>query len=169
MMIAVARGSSISLSAAMAASARPGLVRAIRPNWTMPSGSAMPTLAAIIASVGFSRSRRNNSGRASTRPMCPSAQAAALATAPSRSARRSTSRAITRGRGWALQQASARIAHRRDRRDAGDAELLRQKRGVLPDVEMIRMDQINEAFDRLDRSDVRYRFVIDMASLHAAA
>ncbi|WP_240700499.1 NAD(P)-dependent alcohol dehydrogenase [Sphingobium sp. MP9-4] len=41
--------------------------------------------------------------------------------------------------------------------------------GVLPDVEMIRMDQINEAFDRLDRSDVRYRFVIDMASLEAAA
>jgi uncharacterized zinc-type alcohol dehydrogenase-like protein len=41
------------------------------------------------------------------------------------------------------------------------------KKGVLPDVEMIRMDQINEAFDRLDRSDVRYRFVIDMASLSA--
>lgn len=40
---------------------------------------------------------------------------------------------------------------------------------VLPDVEMIRMDQINEAFDRLDRSDVRYRFVIDMVSLEAAA
>jgi uncharacterized zinc-type alcohol dehydrogenase-like protein len=36
---------------------------------------------------------------------------------------------------------------------------------VLPDVEMIHMDQINEAFDRLDRSDVRYRFVVDMASL----
>ena len=43
------------------------------------------------------------------------------------------------------------------------------KKRVLPDVEMIRMDQINDAFDRLDRSDVRYRFVIDMASLHAAA
>jgi uncharacterized zinc-type alcohol dehydrogenase-like protein len=36
---------------------------------------------------------------------------------------------------------------------------------ILPDVEMIRMDQINEAFERLERSDVRYRFVIDMASL----
>ena len=43
------------------------------------------------------------------------------------------------------------------------------KKGVLPEVEMIRMDQINEAFERLERSDVRYRFVIDMASLHAAA
>ncbi|KKW68105.1 hydroxyacid dehydrogenase [Lampropedia cohaerens] len=36
---------------------------------------------------------------------------------------------------------------------------------VLPDVEMIRMDQINEAFERMERADVRYRFVIDMATL----
>jgi uncharacterized zinc-type alcohol dehydrogenase-like protein len=43
------------------------------------------------------------------------------------------------------------------------------KKNVLPDVEMIRIDQINEAFDRLERSDVRYRFVIDMASLQTAA
>ena len=34
---------------------------------------------------------------------------------------------------------------------------------------MIRMDQINEAFERLERADVRYRFVIDMASLPAPA
>ncbi len=39
------------------------------------------------------------------------------------------------------------------------------KKQVLPDCEMIRMDQINEAFERLQRADVRYRFVIDMASL----
>jgi uncharacterized zinc-type alcohol dehydrogenase-like protein len=39
------------------------------------------------------------------------------------------------------------------------------KKQILPDCEMIRMDQINEAFERLERSDVRYRFVIDMASL----
>lgn len=36
---------------------------------------------------------------------------------------------------------------------------------ILPDCETIRMDQINEAFDRLGRSDVHYRFVIDMATL----
>ena len=30
---------------------------------------------------------------------------------------------------------------------------------------MIRMDQINEAYDRLLKSDVKYRFVIDLASL----
>lgn len=41
--------------------------------------------------------------------------------------------------------------------------------GVLPDVEMIRMDQINAAFARLEKADVRYRFVIDMATLDAPA
>jgi uncharacterized zinc-type alcohol dehydrogenase-like protein len=36
---------------------------------------------------------------------------------------------------------------------------------ILPDCEMIRIDQINEAFERMERADVRYRFVIDKASL----
>ena len=39
------------------------------------------------------------------------------------------------------------------------------RKNVLPDCETIRMDQINEAFERMERSDVRYRFVIDMSSL----
>jgi len=30
---------------------------------------------------------------------------------------------------------------------------------------MIRMDQINDAYERLLKSDVKYRFVIDMATL----
>ena len=30
---------------------------------------------------------------------------------------------------------------------------------------MIRIDQINEAYERMLKSDVKYRFVIDMASL----
>ena len=38
---------------------------------------------------------------------------------------------------------------------------------ILPECEMIKMDEINTAFDRMERSDVRYRFVIDMASLDA--
>lgn len=42
------------------------------------------------------------------------------------------------------------------------------EKGILPEVEMIRMDQINEAFERLEKSDVRYRFVIDMSTLQAA-
>jgi uncharacterized zinc-type alcohol dehydrogenase-like protein len=36
---------------------------------------------------------------------------------------------------------------------------------ITSDVEMIRMDQINEAYERMLRSDVKYRFVIDMTSL----
>jgi alcohol dehydrogenase (NADP+) len=36
---------------------------------------------------------------------------------------------------------------------------------ILPECETIAMDQINHAFERMDRSDVKYRFVIDMATL----
>jgi uncharacterized zinc-type alcohol dehydrogenase-like protein len=39
------------------------------------------------------------------------------------------------------------------------------EKNILPECEMIRMEQINHAFERMERSDVRYRFVIDMASL----
>jgi uncharacterized zinc-type alcohol dehydrogenase-like protein len=39
------------------------------------------------------------------------------------------------------------------------------EKNILPDCEMIRMDQINDAYERMERADVRYRFVIDMASL----
>ncbi|MFC0409234.1 NAD(P)-dependent alcohol dehydrogenase [Roseomonas elaeocarpi] len=39
---------------------------------------------------------------------------------------------------------------------------------ITSDIEMIRMDQINEAYERMLRSDVKYRFVIDMATLPAA-
>jgi uncharacterized zinc-type alcohol dehydrogenase-like protein len=37
--------------------------------------------------------------------------------------------------------------------------------GIASDIELIRIQQINEAFERLAKSDVKYRFVIDMASL----
>lgn len=40
--------------------------------------------------------------------------------------------------------------------------------GITCDVEMIDIDTINEAYARLQRGDVKYRFVIDMASLKAA-
>jgi uncharacterized zinc-type alcohol dehydrogenase-like protein len=39
------------------------------------------------------------------------------------------------------------------------------KHGITADIEMIKMQQINEAYERLLKSDVKYRFVIDMASL----
>ena len=41
-------------------------------------------------------------------------------------------------------------------------------RGVTSDVEIIRMQDINAAYARMLRSDVKYRFVIDMASLRNA-
>jgi len=37
--------------------------------------------------------------------------------------------------------------------------------GIIADVEKIGIQQINEAYERLLRSDVKYRFVIDMATL----
>ncbi len=36
---------------------------------------------------------------------------------------------------------------------------------IVSEVEMINMDTINEAYVRMQKSDVKYRFVIDMASL----
>jgi len=38
-------------------------------------------------------------------------------------------------------------------------------RGITCDVEKIKIDYINEAYERMLRSDVKYRFVIDIASL----
>ncbi|WP_311223787.1 MULTISPECIES: NAD(P)-dependent alcohol dehydrogenase [unclassified Acidovorax] len=40
--------------------------------------------------------------------------------------------------------------------------------GILADIETIRMDAVNDAYERMLKSDVRYRFVIDMATLKAA-
>jgi uncharacterized zinc-type alcohol dehydrogenase-like protein len=37
--------------------------------------------------------------------------------------------------------------------------------GVVADIEMIRADQINEAYERMLKGDVKYRFVIDNATL----
>jgi len=39
------------------------------------------------------------------------------------------------------------------------------KHGITSDVEMIRIQDINNAYERMLKSDVKYRFVIDMASL----
>ncbi|GAC1579875.1 MAG: NAD(P)-dependent alcohol dehydrogenase [Sphingomicrobium sp.] len=41
------------------------------------------------------------------------------------------------------------------------------EQGVYPECETIRMDEVNEAYERLLKNDVRYRFVIDMASFKA--
>jgi uncharacterized zinc-type alcohol dehydrogenase-like protein len=41
------------------------------------------------------------------------------------------------------------------------------KHGIVSDIELIPISGINEAWERMLRGDVRYRFVIDMASLGA--
>lgn len=38
------------------------------------------------------------------------------------------------------------------------------RHGIVSDIELIRMDYINTAYERMLKSDVKYRFVIDMAS-----
>jgi uncharacterized zinc-type alcohol dehydrogenase-like protein len=37
--------------------------------------------------------------------------------------------------------------------------------GIAPETELIGADEINDAWERVLRSDVRYRFVIDTATL----
>jgi alcohol dehydrogenase (NADP+) len=37
--------------------------------------------------------------------------------------------------------------------------------GIVSDIEKIRMNQIEEAYERMLKSDVRYRFVVDMSTL----
>lgn len=41
------------------------------------------------------------------------------------------------------------------------------KHNLVCDIEMIKMNQINEAYERMLKSDVKYRFVIDIKSLEA--
>lgn len=39
------------------------------------------------------------------------------------------------------------------------------RHGIASDIEIIGIQEINQAYERMRRSDVKYRFVIDMASL----
>ncbi|HVE44200.1 MAG TPA: NAD(P)-dependent alcohol dehydrogenase [Gammaproteobacteria bacterium] len=39
------------------------------------------------------------------------------------------------------------------------------KNNIVPDIEVIEISKINEAYERMIRGDVRYRFVIDISSL----
>jgi len=41
--------------------------------------------------------------------------------------------------------------------------------GIVSDVEMVAMQDVNQAYERLLKNDVRYRFVIDMATLRKPA
>jgi len=57
-----------------------------------------------------------------------------------------------------------RLEHRRHPRNPGDARFLREAQHHR-DVEVIPIQKVNEAYERLLKSDVKYRFSIDMASL----
>jgi alcohol dehydrogenase (NADP+) len=39
------------------------------------------------------------------------------------------------------------------------------EQGIVSEIELIAMDQINHAWERMEQADVKYRFVIDMATL----
>jgi alcohol dehydrogenase (NADP+) len=41
--------------------------------------------------------------------------------------------------------------------------------GIVSDIEMVAIQSVNEAYERLLKNDVKYRFVIDMASIKQAA
>jgi uncharacterized zinc-type alcohol dehydrogenase-like protein len=41
--------------------------------------------------------------------------------------------------------------------------------GVVADIEVVRADQLNDAYDRMVAGDVKYRFVLDTSTLQAPA
>jgi len=41
------------------------------------------------------------------------------------------------------------------------------EKNIASDIELIPVQQINDAYERMLKSDVKYRFVIDMKSLRA--
>ncbi len=43
------------------------------------------------------------------------------------------------------------------------------KHNIVCDIELTPIQEVNEAYDRILKSDVRYRFVIDMASLKSSS
>jgi alcohol dehydrogenase (NADP+) len=45
----------------------------------------------------------------------------------------------------------------------------RDGEGVAADVEVIPIREVNKAYERMLKNDVRYRFVIDLASLKSGA
>jgi uncharacterized zinc-type alcohol dehydrogenase-like protein len=41
--------------------------------------------------------------------------------------------------------------------------------GITADIEVIKADAVNDAYERMLKSDVKYRFVIDLETLDAPA
>jgi alcohol dehydrogenase (NADP+) len=58
---------------------------------------------------------------------------------------------------------------RRCRREPEEMLDFCAEHGIVSDIELIPIQRINEAYERMLKSDVKYRFVIDMASLRGDA
>jgi hypothetical protein len=56
-----------------------------------------------------------------------------------------------------------RLLDQRNEGDGRDGGILRAR--LASDIELIPIQRINEAYERMPRGDVRYRFVIDTVSL----
>ncbi len=41
------------------------------------------------------------------------------------------------------------------------------KHEIGPDIELINIEEVNDAYDKVEKGDVRFRYVINMASLEA--
>ena len=41
------------------------------------------------------------------------------------------------------------------------------EKGIVSEIELTSIDKVNEAYERVVKSDVKYRFVIDMKTLKA--
>ena len=92
---------------------------------------------------------------------------AATATSPSSARRRSRSPSPPSAScsGAAASPARPSAASARPRRCSTSAAT----HGITADVEVIPIQKVNEAYERLLKSDVKYRFSIDMASLEGAS
>jgi hypothetical protein len=68
---------------------------------------------------------------------------------------------LSRAKGWQERVARPCLSRYRVLQRRSDLA----KHGITAAVEPIRIEQINDASERLPKSDVKYHFVIDMASL----
>ena len=73
---------------------------------------------------------------------------------------------VTKVQAYAAQSATSALApFGIARREPGEMLDFCATHRIVSDIELIPMQRINEAWARMLKQDVRYRFVIDMASL----
>ncbi len=70
---------------------------------------------------------------------------------------------LRRDEPYLVEPRGRRFGDRRHSGNAGDARFLRREGHLSRCASSSAMDQVNEAYERLLKNDVRYRFVIDMS------